>query len=101
MAVLGHNGSGKSTFAKHLNALVTPSEGTIFVDGMDTKNDELVWKREIGFHFICYSPEDKGYIACVHQFPEGGNYTSDEAFKNQWDAVEWIQGEEDSGEEVE
>lgn len=63
--------------------------------------DELIWKRKIGFHFICYSPEDKGYVACVHQFPEGGNYTSDEAFKNQWDAVEWIQGEEDSGEEVE
>ena len=43
IAVLGHNGSGKSTFAKHLNALLTPSEGTIWVDGMDTKNDELVW----------------------------------------------------------
>lgn len=35
IAVLGHNGSGKSTFAKHLNALLTPSEGTLIVDGMD------------------------------------------------------------------
>ena len=42
IAILGHNGSGKSTFAKHLNALVTPSEGTIWVDGMDTKDDSLV-----------------------------------------------------------
>jgi len=38
VAVLGHNGSGKSTFAKHLNALVMPSEGTVYVDGMDTKD---------------------------------------------------------------
>ena len=38
IAVLGHNGSGKSTFAKHLNALVMPTEGTVYVDGMDTKD---------------------------------------------------------------
>ena len=35
---VGHNGSGKSTFAKHLNALVMPTEGTVYVDGMDTKD---------------------------------------------------------------
>ena len=38
VAVLGHNGSGNSTFAKHLNALVMPTEGTVYVDGMDTKD---------------------------------------------------------------
>lgn len=38
VAVLGHNGSGKSTFAKHLNALVMPTKGTVYVDGMDTKD---------------------------------------------------------------
>ena len=38
VAVLGHNGSGKSTFAKHLNALVMQTEGTVYVDGMDTKD---------------------------------------------------------------
>lgn len=38
VAVLGHNGSGKSTFAKHLNALVMPTEGTVYVDRMDTKD---------------------------------------------------------------
>lgn len=38
VAVLGHNGSGKSTFAKHLNAIVMPTEGTVYVDGMDTKD---------------------------------------------------------------
>ena len=38
VAVLGHNGSGKSTFAKHLNALVMPTEEKVYVDGMDTKD---------------------------------------------------------------
>ena len=36
--ITGANGSGKSTFAKHLNALVMPTEGTVYVDGMDTKD---------------------------------------------------------------
>lgn len=40
IAILGHNGSGKSTFAKHMNALLYPTEGTIWVDGMDTSDDE-------------------------------------------------------------
>ena len=34
IAILGHNGSGKSTFAKHINALLAPTEGTRWVDGM-------------------------------------------------------------------
>lgn len=38
VAVLGANGSGKSTFARHLNALLTPAEGTLYVDGKDTSD---------------------------------------------------------------
>ena len=34
--VLGHNGSGKSTFAKHINALLLPTEGTFLIDGFDS-----------------------------------------------------------------
>lgn len=40
IAILGHNGSGKSTLAKHFNALVAPTEGTVIVDGMDTKDED-------------------------------------------------------------
>lgn len=40
ITILGHNGSGKSTFAKHINAILFPSGGTIFVDGMDTQDGE-------------------------------------------------------------
>ena len=43
VAILGHNGSGKSTIAKHMNALVVPTEGTVLVDGLDTKDLEKVW----------------------------------------------------------
>ena len=39
IAILGHNGSGKSTLAKHFNAILYPTEGTVFVDGMDTRDD--------------------------------------------------------------
>ena len=39
LAVLGHNGSGKSTFAKHLNAILLPEGGTVWVDGNDTKDE--------------------------------------------------------------
>ena len=42
IAILGHNGSGKSTFAKHINALLTPTEGTLWVDGMDTSDEDKV-----------------------------------------------------------
>lgn len=40
VAVLGHNGCGKSTLAKHMNAILLPSGGTDYVDGIDTRNDE-------------------------------------------------------------
>jgi energy-coupling factor transport system ATP-binding protein len=40
VAVLGHNGSGKSTFAKHLNALLVPTSGKLWVDGLDTADPE-------------------------------------------------------------
>jgi len=40
IAILGHNGSGKSTLAKHINALLTPGEGILWVDGMNTLEEE-------------------------------------------------------------
>lgn len=53
IAILGHNGSGKSTLAKHFNAILYPTEGTVFVDGMDTQDDEKLWdvRREAGMVF--------------------------------------------------
>ena len=45
IAVLGHNGSGKSTFAKHLNVLLSPTAGTLWVDGKDAAEED-VYKRQ-------------------------------------------------------
>ena len=46
VVILGHNGSGKSTLAKQLNALLVPSEGTLWVDGKDTKERKNVRDRK-------------------------------------------------------
>ena len=53
VVILGHNGSGKSTFAKHLNAILTPKEGTLFVRGIDATKEENIWdvRREVGMVF--------------------------------------------------
>lgn len=53
VAVLGHNGSGKSTFAKHLNAILLPSGGRVYVDGMDTVDEHLLLqiRRTVGMVF--------------------------------------------------
>lgn len=42
VAVLGHNGSGKSTLASHLNAILTPTSGKVYVNGMDTSDDDML-----------------------------------------------------------
>jgi len=51
VAVVGANGSGKSTFARLLNGLVVPDEGTVTVDGLDTKADGKAVRRKVGFVF--------------------------------------------------
>ncbi len=52
-AVLGHNGSGKSTVARLLNGLLLPSEGTVTVDGLNTADEEneLETKKRVGLVF--------------------------------------------------
>jgi len=53
VAILGHNGSGKSTLAKHMNAVLLPTGGKVYVDGMDTLDEEklLQIRRTIGMVF--------------------------------------------------
>ena len=53
VVVLGHNGSGKSTLAKQMNAVLMPCGGTVYVDGMDTKQEALLLeiRRRVGMVF--------------------------------------------------
>ena len=53
VAVLGHNGSGKSTLAKHFNAILLPSGGTVYVDGIDTRDEDRLFdiRRQVGMVF--------------------------------------------------
>lgn len=59
VAVLGHNGSGKSTMAKLLNALYMPTEGTVLVCGYDTKNEEYVWEIRQRAGMIFQNPDNQ------------------------------------------
>ena len=59
VAVLGHNGSGKSTMAKLLNALYIPTEGTVLVCGYDTKNEEYVWEIRQRAGMIFQNPDNQ------------------------------------------
>ena len=53
IAVLGHNGSGKSTFAKHLNAILTPTSGKVWVGGVDTSDEKRLYdiRKMVGMVF--------------------------------------------------
>lgn len=59
VAILGHNGSGKSTFAKHLNALLYPTEGTLLVDGKDTKDPEEIWNIRQSAGMVFQNPDNQ------------------------------------------
>ena len=59
VAVLGHNGSGKSTMAKLINALYTPTKGTVLVCGYDTKNEEYIWKIRQHAGMIFQNPDNQ------------------------------------------
>lgn len=59
IAILGHNGSGKSTFAKHLNAILYPTEGSIYVDGKDTRKEENIWDVRQTAGMVFQNPDNQ------------------------------------------
>ena len=59
IAILGHNGSGKATLAKHMNALLVPSGGTMWVDGMDTKEEEHLWDVRQSAGMVFQNPDNQ------------------------------------------
>lgn len=67
VALLGHNGCGKSTMAKHFNALLLPSEGKVYVDGMDTSDDEKCYdiRKKVGL--VLQNPDNQLVASIVEE----------------------------------
>ncbi len=59
IAILGHNASGKSTFAKHINGILHPTQGSIFVDGKDTKDESLIWEIRETAGMVFQNPDNQ------------------------------------------
>lgn len=67
IAILGHNGSGKSTLAKLINGLLIPNEGSIYVDGMDTKDDSKIWDIRSKAGLVFQNPDNQIVATIVEE----------------------------------
>ncbi|MCZ2328116.1 energy-coupling factor ABC transporter ATP-binding protein [Bartonella sp. F02] len=65
IAIIGANGSGKSTFVRLINGLQIPSKGEVSVDGLDTKRDARAVKRKVGFVF--QNPDNQIVLPLVEE----------------------------------
>ncbi len=94
VAILGHNGSGKSTFAKHLNAILLPTAGKVYVDGMDTTDEDklLDIRRTVGMVF--QNPDNQIVASVVEEdvafAPENLGVPSDEIRRRVDEALEAV-----------
>ncbi len=59
VAVLGHNGSGKSTFAKHINVLLRAQEGSLLVAGLDAENEDNIWEIRSHAGMVFQNPDNQ------------------------------------------
>lgn len=64
-AIIGKNGSGKSTLAKNLNGLLLPTEGVIYVDGYDTRDDSSIWNVRQTAGMVFQNPDNQLVSAIV------------------------------------
>ena len=91
VAVLGHNGSGKSTLAKQINALLIPSEGTMWVDDMDTAKEPELWKIRQKAGMVFQNPDNQIIGTVVEEDvgfgPENMGVPTDEIWKRVDDSL--------------
>lgn len=94
IAVLGHNGSGKSTLAKHFNALVLPTEGTVWVDGMDTKEDDKILDIRQTAGMVFQNPDNQIICTLVEEEvgfgPENIGVPTDEIWQRVADSLQAV-----------
>jgi energy-coupling factor transport system ATP-binding protein len=67
LVILGHNGSGKSTIAKHMNALLVPTMGTVVVDRLDTSDSENVWNIRSKAGMVFQNPDNQLVATIVEE----------------------------------
>ncbi|MGL4800372.1 MAG: energy-coupling factor transporter ATPase [Cellulosilyticaceae bacterium] len=67
VVVLGHNGSGKSTFAKHLNGILSAKEGTLFVTGLDLSDTENIWEVRKNVGMVFQNPDNQIVATIVEE----------------------------------
>ena len=67
VAVVGHNGSGKSTFAKHINALLLPDSGKVEIAGLDTSDEENLWKVRQAAGMVFQNPDNQIVATIVEE----------------------------------
>lgn len=67
IAILGHNGSGKSSLAKHINALLAPTDGTVLISGMDTKDESNVWDIRQQAGMVFQNPDNQIVSSVVEE----------------------------------
>lgn len=67
VVILGRNGSGKSTMARLLNALLTPGSGTVLVDGFDTSNGEVLWDIRKTLGMVFQNPDNQIVATTVEE----------------------------------
>ncbi|MEI3035456.1 MAG: energy-coupling factor transporter ATPase [Oscillospiraceae bacterium] len=67
VAVLGHNGSGKSTLAKHFNAILLPTAGTVYVGGIDTKQEDRLYDIRQTAGMVFQNPDNQLVATIVEE----------------------------------
>jgi energy-coupling factor transport system ATP-binding protein len=67
IAIIGHNGSGKSTFAKLLNALYLPESGSVLIEGMDTKDEAKTWDIRKAAGMVFQNPDNQIVATIVEE----------------------------------
>lgn len=65
VAILGKNGSGKSTLAKNLNGLLLPTEGAVYINGYDTRDDDTIWDVRQSAGMVFQNPDNQLVSAIV------------------------------------
>ena len=94
VAILGHNGSGKSTFAKQINGILMPTGGTVLVSGMDTRDEDHIWDVRKTAGMVFQNPDNQIIGNVVEEDvgfgPENLGVTTDEIWRRVDESLEAV-----------